>query len=89
MYRPPTASASSRWPSAAAWRSSRERPKVPDSVLGNELAWKVKVDGKTTVHVKQGFGAHYVYRRDFAANSGRHVVKVFKNDVLVRTGIVR
>ena len=59
------------------------------ALLGTKLDWKIKVDGRTALHVKQGFGAHDVYRRTFATGSGRHVVKVFKNDVLVRTAIVR
>ena len=67
----------------------RSEAQPANTILGSKLDWKVKVDGKTVLHVKQGFGAHNVYRRDFAANSGRHVIKVFKGDVLVRSAIVR
>ena len=59
------------------------------AVLGAKLDWKIKVDGKTKLHIKQGFGAHAVYYENFKAGSGRHVVKVYKNDHLVRTRIVR
>ncbi len=58
-------------------------------MLGSKLDWKIKVDGKTKLHIKQGFGAHTVYYENFKAGSGRHVVKIYKNDHLVRTRIVR
>src|SRR3954471_2447488 len=60
-----------------------------NTVIGNKLDWKIKVDGRTVMHVKEGFAAHDVYRQQFAAHSGRHIIKVFKNDVLVRTATVR
>ncbi len=60
-----------------------------DTVLGAKLDWKVKVDGRLTFHTKQGFGDHDVVRQHFATGSGRHVVKVLKNNVVVRNFVVR
>jgi hypothetical protein len=60
-----------------------------NTVIGNKLDWKITVDGRTVMHVREAFGAHDVYRQQFAAHSGRHVVKVFKNNALVRTAIIR
>ena len=42
-----------------------------------------------TFHIKQGFGDHDVVRQHFATGSGRHVVKVLKNNVVVRSFVVR
>ena len=67
----------------------RSQAQPANTVLGNKLDWKIKVDGRIKFHVRETFGAHDVYSRTFATGSGKHVVKVFKNDVLVRTAIVR
>ena len=67
----------------------RSQAQPANTVLGNKLDWNIKVDGRIKFHVRETFGAHDVYSRTFATGSGRHVVKVFKNDVLVRTAIVR
>ncbi len=55
------------------------------TVLGTKLDWKIKVDGSVTLHIKQGFGAHTVYYQHFRTGSGRHVIRIYKNDHLVRT----
>ena len=60
-----------------------------DTARDAKLDWKIKVDGKAKLHIKQDFGAHTVYYDNFKAGSGRHVVKIYKNDHLVRTRIVR
>ena len=57
---------------------------APQTVLGAKLDWKIKVDGGVRLHIKQGFGDHAVYRQHFTTGSGRHVVKVLKNNVVVR-----
>ena len=68
----------------------RSDPKpAPLAVLGAKLDWKVKVDGGVKLHIKQGFGDHAVYRQHFTTGSGRHVVKVLKNNVLVQKTVVR
>jgi hypothetical protein len=59
------------------------------AVLGTKLDWKIKVDGRVALHIKQGFGEHAVSRQQFATGSGRHVVKVFMNDHLVRKVVAR
>ena len=59
-----------------------------NTVLGTKLDWKVKVDGRVTFHTKQGFGDHDVYRAPFATGSGRHVIQVIKNGVVVRNRVV-
>ena len=58
-------------------------------MLGTKLDWKIKVDGSTRLHIKQGFGEHAVSYQHFRTGSGRHVIKVHKNDHLVRTTVVR
>ena len=67
----------------------RSEAKPANTVLGAKLDWKVKVDGKVKLHVKQGFGDHDVYRQQFTTGSGRHVVKVLKNNVVVERTVVR
>ena len=62
---------------------------APQAVLGTKLDWKVKVDGRVTFQTKQGFSDHDVVRQYFKAGSGRHVVKVLKNNVVVRNFAVR
>ena len=62
---------------------------APQAVLGAKLDWKVKVDGHTKLHIKQGFGDHAAYYKHFTTGSGRHVVKVYKNGHLVRTVVAR
>jgi hypothetical protein len=59
------------------------------AVLGTKLDWRIKIDGRVTLHIKQGFGEHAVSRHPFATGSGRHVVKVFMNDHLVRKVVAR
>ena len=68
----------------------RSDPKpAPLAVLGAKLDWKVKVDGGVKLHIKQGFGDHAVYRQHFTTGSGRHVIKVLKNNVVVQRTVVR
>lgn len=62
---------------------------APDATLGTKLDWKVKVDGKYVLHIKQAFADQDTFIQRFRWNSGKHTVKVFKNDVLVRSLIVR
>ena len=72
---------------SASTSSSEEQP--TNTVIGKKLDWEIKVDGRVNFETKQGFGDHDVFRRHFATGSGKHVVKVFKNDVLVRTVSIR
>ena len=62
---------------------------APQAELGAKLDWKIKVDGRVTFHTKQGFGDHDVVRQHFTTGSDRHVVKVLKNNVVVRSFVVR
>ena len=55
------------------------------TVLGTKLDWKIKVDGSTRLHTKQGFSAHAAYYENFKTGSGRHVIRIYRNDHLVRT----
>ena len=59
------------------------------AVLGAKLDWKVKVDGRVRLHIKQGFDDHAMFRQWFKKGSGRHVIKVYNNDHLVRTVVAR
>ena len=61
---------------------------APQAELGARLDWKVKVDGRVQLHSKQGFDDHDVYRQHFTTGSGRHVVKVLKNNVVVQRTVV-
>ena len=62
---------------------------APQAELGSKLDWKVKVDGRVTFQTKQTFGDHDVVRQPFTTGSGRHVVKVIKNGVMVQRTVVR
>ena len=62
---------------------------APQAELGAKLDWKIKVDGRLQLHSKQGFADHDVYRQHFATGSGRHVVKVLKDNVVVQRTVVR
>ncbi len=55
------------------------------AVLGAKVDWKIKVDGSLRLHIKQGFSESAAYYQPFRAGSGRHSVKVYMNDHLVRT----
>ena len=57
--------------------------------LGAKLDWKIKVDGSTRLHTKQGFSAHTAYYENFRTGSGRHVIRIYNNDRLVRTFVAR
>ena len=59
------------------------------AVLGAKLDWKIKVDGSVRLHIKQGFSDHAAYYEHFRTGSGRHAVKVYMNDHLVRTSVAR
>ena len=59
------------------------------AVLGTKLDWKVKVDGRTRLHIKQGFDDHAMFRQWFKNRSGKHVIKIYNNDHLVRTVVAR
>lgn len=65
------------------------RVKPDNSVLGEKLAWVVRVDGKVAFKTLQGFDDHDVFRRQFEDGSGKHTITVFKNGVLKRTITVR
>ena len=60
-----------------------------EAVLGTKLDWKIKVDGALTLHLKQGFSDHAAYLHYFKAGSGRHTIKVLRNDIVVKTTVVR
>ena len=62
---------------------------APQAELGAKLDWKIKVDGRVTFHTKQAFSDHDVVRQHFTTGSGRHVVNVLKNNVVVRSFVVR
>ncbi len=62
---------------------------VAQALLGTKLDWKITVDGSVKLHIKQGFGAHAVYDKQFKTGSGRHSIEVFKNGHLVRNVVVR
>ena len=55
----PRPSRSARTASASTSAASAQ-PANTD--LGTKLDWKIKVDGRVTLHIKQGFGDHDVYR---------------------------
>ena len=55
------------------------------AVLGAKVDWKIKVDGSVRLHIKQGFSDHASYYNHFRTYSGRHTVKVYMNNHLVRT----
>jgi hypothetical protein len=59
------------------------------ALLGAKLGWKITVDGRVTLSIKQGFSEHAAYTQYFRTGSGRHVVKVLKNNVVVKTTVVR
>ncbi len=67
---------------------SDEKP-ASQAETGAKLDWKIKVDGRVIAHIKQGFGDHDVVRQPFTTGSGRHVVKVLKNNVVVDRTVVR
>ena len=58
---------------------------APLALLGGKVDWKVRVDGSLRLHIKQGFGEHAAFYDHFRTGSGRHTVKVYMNDHLVRT----
>ena len=62
---------------------------APQVTLGAKVDWMIKVDGRVTFHTRQGFGDHDVVRQHFTTGSGRHVVKVIKNGVMVQRTVVR
>jgi len=59
------------------------------ALLGAKLGWKISVDGRVTLSIKQGFSEHAAYTQYFRTGSGRHVVKVLKNNIVVKTTVVR
>ena len=59
------------------------------ALLGAKLGWKITVDGRVTLSIKQGFSEHAAYTQYFRTGSGRHVVKVLKNNIVVKTTVVR
>ena len=67
---------------------SDDRP-VPQADLGAKIDWTIKVDGRVAFHTKQNFDDHDVVRLHFKTGSGRHVVKVLKNGVMVQRTVVR
>jgi hypothetical protein len=67
---------------------SKAKP-AAQAELGTKLDWKIKVDGSTRLHIKQGFGEHAVSYQHFGTGSGRHAIKVFKNGHIVRSFAVR
>ena len=67
----------------------RSEAQPAHTVLGAKLDWKVKVDGHVKARITQGFGDHDVVRQHFTTGSGRHVVKVIKNGVMVQRTVVR
>ncbi len=56
-----------------------------NTTLGNKLVWKVKVDGNVKLRAEQGFSDYDKFKHKFAANSGKHTVKILKNGTLVKT----
>ena len=67
----------------------RSEAQPAHTVLGAKLDWKVKVDRHVKARITQGFGDHDVVRQHFTTGSGRHVVKVIKNGVMVQRTVVR
>lgn len=57
--------------------------------VGDPARWRVTYDGTHSKKVTQRWDARYVWRKQFPAESGRHVVRVYLNDTLVRRLIVR
>jgi len=58
-----------------------------NTVIGNKLHWVVKVDGRTRLDTRQGFGDHDVLSRTLT--SGNHRVLIYKNGVLVRNVVIK
>jgi hypothetical protein len=67
----------------------RSEAQPANTVIGKNLKWRVKVDGRVVFRASQGFGAHDVVRQHFAVGSGKHKIKVFKNGQRVRKVVVR
>lgn len=59
------------------------------TVPGARLQWRIKADGATAFSTSQQFDDLDLWTGRFAKKTGKHVVKVFKNDQLVRKVIVR
>ena len=59
------------------------------TTLGKKLHWVVKVDGHAVLNVREGFGAHDVYRQHFATGSGKHRIEILKNGNVVRHRTVK
>jgi hypothetical protein len=51
--------------------------------VGDPVRWRVTFDGKTK-RVTQGWGQRYVWRKQFPKGSGRHVMRVYHNEKLVK-----
>jgi nitrous oxidase accessory protein NosD len=58
-----------------------------DSVTGDKLHWVVRIDGKTRLDMRQGFGEHDVFSRH--VNPGKHRVVVYKNGVVVKNAVIK
>jgi len=60
----------------------------PDNtVIGMRLHWVLKVDGRMTLSLRQGFSDHDDSGAYFA--SGKHRVEIWKNGMLVRTLVIK
>ena len=58
-----------------------------NTVIGNQLHWVVKVDGRTRLDLRQGFGDHDVFTRSLT--TGSHRLVIYKNGVLIRNVVFR
>ena len=56
-----------------------------NTTLGAKLLWRIRVDGNVKLRAEQGFSDYDKFKHTFRDNSGKHTVKIFKNDVLVKT----
>jgi hypothetical protein len=64
---------------------SEAQPK--HTVIGSRLHWVVKVDGRTRLDMRQGFGEHDVFSR--YVTPGKHRVVVYKNGVVVKNAVIK
>ena len=67
----------------------RTDPGAAGEVVGKKVRWIVKVDNKKTADLTQGLGDKDVVAARFATGSGKHLVTIKKNGVVVRTIKVR
>lgn len=51
--------------------------------VGDPVRWRVTFDGRTK-RVTQRWGARYVWRKQFTDGSGLHVLRVYRNDAMIK-----